>query len=211
MNLYQVLVYGGILFMVLKYMQPVFTKIVGVTSRERLYSDKHPDINKTLMRTRIASSLKQRPSKHTRLVLAGDSKKEDEDAGRVVGLIEDRRVMGITYKSSPFSRKRMLLCPNELVKTTTLNRNLCIKANGIVSIGMGLIDRPVLTEEETEAEKIYTKIIIDYWAYLLEEEKALLILERTAHNVATAGGSSKLDKQILLQAEYLGNGGTDHE
>ena len=149
----------------------------------------------------IANAKRQKPPHYMEVILQGDSKKLDLRVGKVNGLCEDRRVMNISYKPSFISRSRLFLVPNELIKTSSLNKKLTVRANGIKTVSMGLIDVPVITEDDADKQEKIRTIINDYWQYLLEEEKSYMLPERTMHNVMTAPGSSKLDKSLLLQAE----------
>lgn len=193
------MVIGVFLFIVLKYLAPVFGILAG--KKRQLYDDKNPDINKRMRTLMIANAKRQKPPHFMEVILQGDSKKLDLRVGKVNGLCEDRRVMNISYKPSFISRSRLFLVPNELIKTSSLNKKLTVRANGIKTVSMGLIDVPVITEDDADKQEKIRTIINDYWQYLLEEEKSYMLPERTMHNVMTAPGSTKLDKSLLLQAE----------
>lgn len=199
MNWFSLIIFVAIMYIAFSFLSPVFVKLAG--KKRQIYSDKNPDVNKRMKAIRIRNAKIQKPKYVKRVVLNGDSKKNDCDLGKINGMLEDRRVMEISYKPSILSFSRLMLVPNFLLETSSLNKNLCIRANGVKPIALGLIDVPVLREEDVHLEDEVRRILSDYWAYILSTDLSYLVSERTFHNVTTAPGSSQLDSSVLLQAE----------
>lgn len=201
MNWFNLIVVLGFIVFIAKYAlsSSVLTSLFA--TKKQIYADKNPDINKRMKAIHIKTACLQKPKYSCRLVFSGDSKKEDIDLGKVVGVTHDRRVMEIAYKPHLLAFKRLLLAPNMLLEASSLNRNLKIRGNGIRTIMLGLIDIPVLREDDIALENTIRSIITDYWGYVLNVDISFITLERIVHNVATAPGSSMLDSEVLLQAE----------
>jgi len=199
MNWFELILVVMVLYFMMKHLSPQLAKVF--MARRRVYEDKNPDINKRMKTILIRNAKLQKPKYSRWLELHGDPKKADCTLGKVVGLCEDRRVIHIAYKPGLLSFSRLLLVPGDLQETTSLNKRLIIRANGIKPVSMGLIDNVILTENDITHQEKYRKQIKKYWGYLLEEEKSFLIPERSTHNVLTAPGSTKIDTEMLLQAE----------